>query len=96
MITPSSVQRIIDAVRIEEVVGEFVNLKRSGSGYKGLCPFHSEKSGSFMVAPAKNIFKCFGCGLSGHSELGFACQRSDSKGCAELDDVCCRVCWQCG
>ncbi len=67
MITPSSVQRIIDAVRIEEVVGEFVNLKRSGSGYKGLCPFHSEKSGSFMVAPAKNIFKCFGCGKGGDS-----------------------------
>jgi len=67
MIQPSSVQRILDAVRIEEVVGEFVNLKRSGSGYKGLCPFHNEKSGSFMVTPAKNIFKCFGCGKGGDS-----------------------------
>lgn len=67
MIQPSSVQRILDAVRIEEVVGEFVNLKRSGSGFKGLCPFHNEKSGSFMVTPAKNIFKCFGCGKGGDS-----------------------------
>ncbi len=67
MIQPSSVQRILDAVRIEEVVGEFVNLKRAGSGYRGLCPFHNEKSGSFMVTPAKNIFKCFGCGKGGDS-----------------------------
>ena len=67
MITSGSVQRILDAVRIEEVVGEFVNLKRSGSGFKGLCPFHNEKSGSFMVTPAKNIFKCFGCGKGGDS-----------------------------
>ena len=50
---------------MEEVVGDYVNLKRSGSSYKGLCPLHGEKTPSFYVTPAKGIFKCFGCGEGG-------------------------------
>lgn len=53
--------------RIEEVVGDFVNLKRRGSNLTGLCPFHHEKTPSFSVSPTRNIFKCFGCGRGGDS-----------------------------
>ncbi len=52
-------------MRVEEVVGDYVNLKRSGSNFKGLCPLHGEKTPSFYVTPAKGIFKCFGCGEGG-------------------------------
>jgi DNA primase len=61
------VDQILQAARIEEVVGEFVTLKKRGSNYIGLCPFHNEKTGSFNVNPARNIFKCFGCGKAGDS-----------------------------
>jgi len=50
---------ILSAARIEEVVGDFVSLKRRGTNYIGLCPFHNEKPLSFTVSPAKGIFKCF-------------------------------------
>jgi DNA primase len=56
-----------DASRVEEVVGEFVALKRKGPRYLGLCPFHNEKTPSFNVSPGLGIFKCFGCGESGDS-----------------------------
>ncbi len=65
MIAPATIRQIMDTVRIEEVVGDFVNLKRKGANLFGLCPFHSEKTPSFSVAPAKNIYKCFGCGRGG-------------------------------
>jgi DNA primase len=65
LITKETIERIRDAARIEEVVGEFVNLKRRGVNLLGLCPFHSEKTPSFTVSPAKGIYKCFGCGASG-------------------------------
>lgn len=58
---------IIDAARIDEVVGDFVVLKKRGANYLGLCPFHHEKTPSFIVSPAKGIFKCFGCGKGGDS-----------------------------
>jgi len=67
LISNSSIQKILDYARIEEVVGDFVRLKKSGVNYKGLCPFHNEKTPSFMVNPTKNIFKCFGCGESGNA-----------------------------
>ncbi|WP_315824643.1 CHC2 zinc finger domain-containing protein [Paraflavitalea speifideaquila] len=50
-----------------EVVGSFVKLKKRGTNYIGLCPFHNEKSPSFSVSPSKEIYKCFGCGKSGNS-----------------------------
>ena len=62
-----TVEQILSAARIEEVVGEFVSLKKRGANYIGLCPFHNEKTGSFNVNPARNIFKCFGCGKGGDS-----------------------------
>lgn len=67
MIAPASIQNIRETARIEEVVGEFVRLKRAGSTLKGNCPFHNEKTPSFVVTPQKNIFKCFGCGKGGDS-----------------------------
>lgn len=58
---------ILEAARIDEVVGDFVTLKKRGVNYLGLCPFHHEKTPSFIVSPAKGIFKCFGCGKAGDS-----------------------------
>ncbi len=67
MIPKQTVQEILDAARVEEVVGEFVHLKKRGVNQIGLCPFHNEKTPSFTVSPAKGIFKCFGCGEAGSS-----------------------------
>jgi len=60
----------MEIARIEEVVGDFVNLKRRGVNLVGLCPFHNEKTPSFTVSPAKGIYKCFGCGKAGNA-VGF-------------------------
>lgn len=65
MVDADTKARIMQAAKIEDVVGKYVNLKRSGSSLKGLCPFHDEKTPSFVVTPAKNICKCFGCGGGG-------------------------------
>ena len=65
MIPPKQVQDIVEAARIEDVVGEFVSLKRRGVNLIGLCPLHGERTPSFNVNPARNIFKCFGCGKGG-------------------------------
>lgn len=65
MIPPKTVRDILDAVRIEEVVEDFVTLRKRGVNLLGLCPFHNEKTPSFNVSPARNIFKCFGCGKGG-------------------------------
>ena len=70
MINQETIQRIMDATRIEEVIGEFVTMKRRGTNYIGCCPFHNEKTPSFSVSPAKGIYKCFGCGESGNA-VGF-------------------------
>jgi len=67
VIPPYTVASILEASRIEEVVSDFVNLKRRGSNLIGLCPFHQEKTPSFTVSPSKGIFKCFGCGKAGDS-----------------------------
>ena len=64
-----TVEQILQAARIEEVVGEFVTLKKRGTNYIGLCPFHDEKTPSFNVNPVRNIFKCFGCGKAGDSAV---------------------------
>lgn len=67
MIDRSTIERILDAAQIVEVVQEFVQLRKRGVNYLGLCPFHNEKTPSFTVSPAKEIFKCFGCGKVGNS-----------------------------
>lgn len=70
MIPKETVDRIYEAAKIEEVVGDYVKLHRRGANLIGLCPFHTEKTGSFTVSPSKGIYKCFGCGASGHA-VGF-------------------------
>jgi hypothetical protein len=65
MIPQHIIQRINDAARIYDVVAQFVNLKRSGTRYKALCPFHDERTPSFYVTPSEGIYKCFGCGKGG-------------------------------
>ncbi len=70
MIPKETVDLILDTARIEEVVGDFVTLKRRGSSYVACCPFHNEKTPSFHVTPSKGIYKCFGCGKAG-SAVGF-------------------------
>ena len=67
MISPNTIQQITSRIDIIDIVGEFVKLKKRGTNYMGLCPFHNEKSPSFTVSPAKEIYKCFGCGKSGNS-----------------------------
>ena len=67
MITQNTIQQILSRIDIVEIVGSFVKLKKRGTNYIGLCPFHNEKSPSFTVSAAKEIYKCFGCGRSGNS-----------------------------
>lgn len=61
------IEKLIDELNIEDVVGEFVDLKKSGANYKGLCPFHADTNPSFVVNPSKNICKCFVCGTGGNA-----------------------------
>ena len=70
MIPQETVNRILDLAQVEEVIGDFVTLKRAGATYKACCPFHNEKTPSFVVSPSKGIYKCFGCGKSG-TAVGF-------------------------
>ena len=67
MIPRDTIERIYAAAKIEEVVSDYVTLKKRGANLIGLCPFHNEKTGSFTVSPSKGIYKCFGCGASGHA-----------------------------
>lgn len=70
MIDRLTIDKIMDAANIVDVVGDFVSLKRAGANYKGLCPFHDDRTPSFMVSPAKNYCKCFACGKGGNP-VGF-------------------------
>ena len=65
MISKKSVDDVLQTAKVEEVISDYVNLKKSGSNLLGLCPFHHEKTPSFSVSPSKNIYKCFGCGKAG-------------------------------
>lgn len=67
MIPKDTVDKIIEASHVEEVVSDFITLKKRGANLLGLCPFHGEKSPSFTVSPVKGIYKCFGCGKAGNS-----------------------------
>ncbi len=70
MIDRQTIDRIMNVANIVDVVGEFVTLKKSGVNYKGLCPFHNEKTPSFIVSPAKGYCHCFSCGKGGNT-IGF-------------------------
>jgi DNA primase len=67
MISPATIQQIQSRIDIVEIISSFIRLKKRGSNYLGLCPFHNEKTPSFTVSPSKEIYKCFGCGRSGNS-----------------------------
>jgi len=67
MIDRPTIEKILDAAQIVDVIQEFVPLKKRGVNYLGLCPFHNEKTPSFTVSPSKEIFKCFGCGKAGNA-----------------------------
>lgn len=67
MISKDTIDRILDAAQIVDVVSDFVALRRRGANYTACCPFHHEKTPSFSVSPAKGIYKCFGCGKAGNS-----------------------------
>lgn len=67
MISQNSIEQVLATAKVEEVIDEFVSLKRRGVNMLGLCPFHNEKTPSFTVSPSKNIYKCFGCGKGGNS-----------------------------
>ncbi|MBP6977045.1 MAG: DNA primase [Bacteroidales bacterium] len=67
MIKPDTIRDIVETARIEEVVGDFVSLRKRGANLVGLCPFHNEKTPSFNVSPARGIYKCFGCGKAGNA-----------------------------
>ncbi|MBP9595757.1 MAG: DNA primase [Fusobacteriaceae bacterium] len=85
-IRDEDVEKLLNSLKIEEVVGEVVSLKRSGANYKGLCPFHSDTSPSFTVSPQKNIAKCFSCGAGGNT-ISFYSQYhkiSFNEACLEL------------
>lgn len=73
MIPKETVDEILGTARVDEVVGDFVNLKKRGANLLGLCPFHNEKTPSFTVSPSKGIYKCFGCGEAG-SAVNFIMQ----------------------
>ena len=67
LIDRQTVEKIKDACNIVDVVSEFVTLHKSGANYKGLCPFHNERTPSFFVSPARGTCHCFGCGKGGNS-----------------------------
>ncbi|MBI3230973.1 MAG: DNA primase, partial [Burkholderiales bacterium] len=75
MIPQSFIQDLLNRVDIVDVVGNYVQLKKGGANLMGLCPFHSEKSPSFTVSPAKQFYHCFGCGAHG-SAIGFLIEYS--------------------
>ncbi len=70
MIAPETIQQIVSRIDIIEILSSFIKLKKRGQNYIGLCPFHNEKTPSFIVSPSKEIYKCFGCGRSGNA-IGF-------------------------
>ena len=69
MIDQATIDRILDAAQIMDVVSDFVTLRKRGVNYVGLCPFHSDKTPSFYVSPAKGLCKCFACGQGGNAEI---------------------------
>ena len=67
MLDQATIDKITDAAQIQDVISDYITLKKRGVNLLGLCPFHGEKTPSFTVSPAKGIFKCFGCGKGGNA-----------------------------
>lgn len=66
-ISQETIEEVLRVSNVYDVISDYINLEKAGSNYRALCPFHAEKTPSFMVSPQKNIFKCFGCGKSGNA-----------------------------
>ena len=75
MIPQSFIQDLLNRIDIVDVVGRYVQLKKGGANFSGLCPFHNEKSPSFNVSPSRNTYHCFGCGAHG-TAIGFLMEHS--------------------
>ncbi len=67
MIDRETVDRVFAAANIVEIIGDYVTLKKKGVNYVACCPFHNEKTPSFVVSPSKGVYKCFGCGEGGNA-----------------------------
>jgi DNA primase catalytic core len=78
----------VKALPIEEVIGRYVQLKKSGTGLTGCCPFHDEKTASFHVNPAKGIYKCFGCGAGGNNPVNFVIQKTGLPFTEAVERLC--------
>ena len=78
LIPQEFIQQLLDRVDLVEVVGKSVQLKKAGTNYKGLCPFHEERTASFTVSPSKQFYHCFGCGAHG-SAIGFVMARAGTS-----------------
>lgn len=85
MIAQSTIDKVLEAAEAVEVIMEYVDLKKKGVNYSGNCPFHDEKTGSFVVSPTKNMYKCFGCGKGG-SALSFVMEH-DNKSYPEAIEI---------
>ena len=87
MIDQPTIDRILDAAQIVDVVSDFVTLRKRGVNYVGLCPFHDDKTPSFYVSPAKGLCKCFACGKGGnvvhfimeHEQMSYPEFRANAK-----------------
>ena len=86
MIPQETVNKILDAAQIVDVVGDFVTLKKRGANHQACCPFHNEKTPSFVVSPSKGIYKCFGCGKSG-TAVGFIMEHENLSYTEALKDL---------
>ncbi len=83
MIPQGFIQDLLARVDIVDVVGRYVQLKKGGQNYLGLCPFHGEKTPSFTVSPSKQFYHCFGCGAHG-SAIGFL---MDQRGLSYVESI---------
>ena len=83
MIDKQTVDKIIDATNIVDVVSDFISLRKAGTSYKGLCPFHDDSTPSFSVSPIKGVYKCFSCGAAGNA-VKFVMQYEQMTYCEAL------------
>ena len=89
MITQETIERAKNTMRIEEVVSDYITLRRRGANLIGLCPFHEERTPSFNVNPPRGIYKCFGCGESGNA-IGFVMKMENCSFTEAVKKICAR------
>jgi DNA primase len=88
-IPDSFLQELLARADVVEIVGRYVQLKKTGANFSGLCPFHSEKSPSFTVSPTKQFYHCFGCGKHGNA-IGFLMEHAGMGFVEAVKDLACR------